>query len=92
MLKSLLIWLGLRKNPVWETMTEVRLPGYRVRVWRNSPVYAIGPEQEVIAAVNNAAYRPYLRIIEAAVAVDGVVAVEIVNTQGNGTLYDPDWR
>lgn len=82
------------KNPVYESMTRVVYHGYTVRVWREEPKFTTGPDAEV-HNVTRAAFDKWQDasvVVAALAALPRVAAIEILNAQGHGGLFYPDWH
>lgn len=84
-------------NPIWETMTcWTDKHGYRVRVWREEPNPKFGPDREVLDAIES--LDPYTErvaiplLIHVIAQLPRIAAIEVVNPQGNGTIFYPDWK
>ncbi len=80
------------KNRVYESMTRVRVNGYAVRVWRDEPELAAGDNHDIVRALTfaprDAMAADLIRIVE---MLPRVVAVEVLDADGNGILLYPDW-
>jgi hypothetical protein len=78
-------------NPVYETMTRVQVSeGRLVRVWREEPSLTLGPDREVLAAINSSAISG--DIMRNVGRLERVSAIEIVDEFGNGGIFYPDWK
>jgi len=83
-----------RKNPVYETMTRSAFCGWHIRVWREEPEYKPGPDEEVLVAIEKYFVWGCDRkeAINKVGSLPRVAAIEILNPQGNGSLFYPDWK
>lgn len=91
-------------NRVYETMTLHRGPKYRVRVWKEVPIFRMGPDADVIDGINSLVVDKLLEagnLEEACRCLVnfcggtmpfGVTAIEILDNEGNGAVYYPDWK
>lgn len=92
------------KNPVWETMTKWDDKRYFIRVWRTGQQYEFGPDDEIIKLLTNTYYdfdrdkwftqwqsTAAVYIINISKLV-GIAAIEVLDKDGNGIVYYPDWN
>lgn len=79
------------KNPVWETMTKIKFPNFSVRVWKEEKGWSIGPDQDV-SRVAEANWNNCKKMVEELAELPNVSAIEIIDANGNGTLFYPDWK
>jgi len=88
----LLLWLASWfRNPVYETMTRVQDLDHIIRVWREEPSFKRGPDPEVIDMVDRG-YISLDEMIHAVGSLPRVAAIEILDKNGNGSLFYPDWK
>jgi len=81
------------KNPVFETMTKVKLGNWTIRVWREEPGFQMGADAEIQATIQKLAVKPMpSEIVHAVGALPRVAAIEIINEFGNGGIFYPDWK
>jgi len=78
------------KNRIMESMTRVETTNYVVRVWRNEPDLLPKANDDIVRAL--AGLEERRDIIEALEALPEVVAIEVLDRQGNGVLLYPDWN
>jgi hypothetical protein len=83
-------------NPVYETMTRTSLGSLKIRVWRESPEWKMGPDEEVADAIfvikSTGGKFKASGIVKALSKLPGIAAIEILDKNGNGGLFYPDWR
>jgi hypothetical protein len=82
------------KNPVYESMTRVVYHGYTVRVWREEPKFTTGPDKEVQNLTTTAfdLYHDVALVVAALAGLPRVAAIEVLDSQGHGGLFYPDWH
>jgi hypothetical protein len=82
------------KNPVYESMTRVVHNGWTVRVWREERKFTVGPDQRVqeVATIAIDKWQDASLVVAALAAMERVAAIEILNPEGNGGLFYPDWH
>jgi len=82
-----------RKNPVYETMTRYPFCGWTVRVWREEPKLTSGPDPEVWQVCDRTFETDNLKPLFVALAkLPRIAAIEVLDPNGNGGLFYPDWR
>ena len=80
-------------NRVYESMTRHYVGAYTVRVWRDEKSLEPGNNDDIRAALDyaplNATAPDLVALVE---ALPRVVAVEVLDDDGNGILLYPDWN
>jgi hypothetical protein len=80
-------------NPVYETMTRRKTAYFTVRVWREVVWPEAGPDWRVEAALDALQDESYINtILHTVGAIERVSAVEVLDENGNGALFYPDWK
>ena len=90
-----LLNLVRRKNPVYETMTRYTFCGWTVRVWRETTRSEFGPDLEVQTLLQrhfSLTARDRKCVIDKIAGLPDVAAIEILDPDGNGGLFYPDWK
>lgn len=89
-------------NPVVETMTRVDVGPYRVRVWRNEPLWSKPDQLEASRGLvrryvhgewerSGLAGLPAYAFARRVATLSRVAAVEVLDPNGDGVVYYPDW-
>lgn len=80
---------------VFETMTKQRVKNYTVRVWRKSEADQMGPDASVLAKLRRMNFDPPFptarEIVQAVVALGDISAIEVLDEDGQGRVYYPEW-
>lgn len=80
-------------NPVYETMTKATNGNWTIRVWASAPEFALGPDREILAEIeewHGMAARLFVHGL--IVKFPRIAAIELLDKDGNGGLYYPDWN
>ena len=87
-------------NRVFETMTRGHIADFTVRVWRNcGNTFRMGPDREIQAImkemddsfIGNRNGIVHQIVSQISCLMD-VEAIEILDSDGNGGLFYPDWK
>jgi hypothetical protein len=82
-------------NPIYETMTRYIFGRWVVRVWREEPEFKEGPDLEVMSIFqshNTCRHNLRKELVHELGSLPRVAAVEILDPNGNGGLFYPDWK
>lgn len=83
------------KNPVMELMVKVEYPMFSVRVWwTDDNTAGIVVKRRVLDVIGRFDFTMNFKMaaVEISKISDNVAAVEIVDNQGLGVVYYPDWK
>ena len=84
-----------RRNPQYESLTEYNTDKLKVRIWRTEATLfdaSVPDRSELLSVWRSVAERPVVIIANELGACDRVACVAIVDADGNGMSYYPDWH